>query len=605
VEELLAHNTTSVYETLESPRETNYPFRAKVAVLFAFITLGFVVFLAVFSSIAFGERDRPNGYTKTTSKAGRGRIISADGYALATTQKLYKAVISPKSIDPDKKELFIKLFSIYSGMKESYIRSKLNLNRSNVVLSYAIEPQRAKELKRLAKIFVHMNIFKRMHLKSGGYSIHGLDILESGETRNYQFKELFTPTIGYIHKFEEDGYTKNIGVKGIEKHYEESLKAEQDRLYQGQHDANGYIIFNKESMTKHKLDGMNVHLNIRMSLQKRVEAMLSYMKKELGAKEILLTIMESRSSKIVSLASSNRFNPQMIRRSDYPNLNSNAIEYSFEPGSVLKPIVFALLLEHKKINPYDLVKTYGGKFRLKHKLITDEHEFDWLSAENVIVHSSNIGIAQLAQKLDAVEYSQGLLQFGFSKKSGVDLSFENGGSIPAVNQLRDEIYKATTSYGYGMKANAMQLMKAYNVFNNMGISNTPRIVDYLEDSRGKRYEISGSENRRVLSATTAEKLKRVLIKTVKEGTGIAAKSEGLVVGGKTGTAQIAKDGRYTHTYNTSFYGFANDNLHHYTIGVTVVEPKKYHFASLTAVPVFKKAVEILVDQEFLKPNIVN
>jgi len=311
--------------------------------------------------------------------------------------------------------------------------------------------------------------------------------------------------------------------------------------------------------------------------------------------------MDSRSSKVLALVSSNRFNPQLIRKSDYPNLNSNVIEYSFEAGSVLKPIVFALLLEHKKVNPYDLVPTYGGRYKLKHKIITDEHKYDWLSAENVIVHSSNIGIAQLAQKLDAVEYSQGLLQFGFSKKSDIDLSFENAGSIPAINQLQDEIYKATASYGYGIKSNVMQLMKAYNAFNNMGIMDAPRITNYLENANGKHYDVVRPQSTRAISATTAERVKRILIKTVKEGTGIAAKTEGIIVGGKTGTAQIAKDGRYTRTYNTSFYGFANDNLNRYTIGVTVVEPKTYRFASLTAVPVFKKAVDILVDQEFLTP----
>jgi len=605
VEELLAHNTTPSLLDYQNSKETNYPFKAKVAVLFAFITLGFIVFLAVFSSIAFGNRNLPNTYIKSESKAQRGRIISIDGYTLAATKKLYKAVISPHSIDPQKKDIFIKLFSIYSKIKESTIRSKLKNRSSNVVLSYAINPQIAKELKNLTKILIKMKVFVRQQSKSGHSSIHGLDILESGENRIYPYGHLLTPTIGYIHKFEDDGYTKNIGVKGIEKQYEESLKAEQDRLYQGLRDANGYIIFNKESITRHKIDGMDVHLNIKISLQKRIEAMLSQMKKNLRAKEIMLCIMDSKTSKIASLASSNRFNPQLIRKSDYPSLNSNVIEYSFEPGSVLKPIIFALLLEHKKVNPYDIVKTYGGKYKLKNKIITDEHEYEWLSAENVIVHSSNIGIAQLAQKLDSIEYSQGLQQFGFSKKSDIDLSFENAGSIPAVNQLSDEIYKATTSYGYGIEANVMQIMKAYNVFNNMGIMDTPRITDYLEHYNGKHYEVVKPQSKRVLSATTAERVKRILIKTVKEGTGIAAKSAGLIVGGKTGTAQIAKDGHYTQTYNTSFYGFANDKLNRYTIGVTVVEPKTYRFASLTAVPVFKKAVDILIDQNFLTPIINN
>ena len=150
------------------------------------------------------------------------------------------------------------------------------------------------------------------------------------------------------------------------------------------------------------------------------------------------------------MASSNRYYPNRIRRSDYPSLNSNFIEYSFEPGSVLKPIIFSMLLEHKLVNPYDLVDGHNGKMKIGRKTITDEHKFNWLSAENVIVHSSNIGIAQLAQRLAPIDYYQGLIDFGFSQSSGLSLPYEKRGSIPAINQLKDEIYKATTSYGYGL-----------------------------------------------------------------------------------------------------------------------------------------------------------
>ena len=99
-------------------------------------------------------------------------------------------------------------------------------------------------------------------------------------------------------------------------------------------------------------------------------------------------------------------------------------------------------------------------------------------------------------------------------------------------------------------------------------------------------------------------MKKILIKTVLKGTGKAAIYNGLEIGGKTGTARIAKGGGYSDSYNSSFFGFANDAKHRYTIGVLVRDPKKryYYYASQTAVPVFKQIVETLVEEGYLNPS---
>jgi cell division protein FtsI (penicillin-binding protein 3) len=99
-------------------------------------------------------------------------------------------------------------------------------------------------------------------------------------------------------------------------------------------------------------------------------------------------------------------------------------------------------------------------------------------------------------------------------------------------------------------------------------------------------------------------MKKILIKTVQKGTGKKARTQGLEIGGKTGTAHKVEKGKYIHKYNTAFMGFANDATHNYTIGVIVNEPKKSHFAAQTAVPVFKKAVDIMIEDGYLEPNVV-
>lgn len=574
----------------------------KILVLFLFLIVGFILFLSSQFYTVVHKRHVPSLFTSDETRAERGEILSSDGFHIATTQQLYKAVVNTQNIDPDKKELFVKLFSIYSGISEKEIYKRLSSRKGSVVLSYDINPQDAQYLKTLAYKLRQMKVFSEYVLPNGQHILHGLNILPSGERREYPYKDLLSSVIGYIHKVEENSYTRVRGVKGIEKKFDNALNAQQDGKQFGPRDVNNYMILNKKSFTKADINGLNVQLSIPVTLQKRVERVVSKMKKELDAEEIMAVIMESDSGKIISLASSNRYLPDNIQKSDYPALNANAVEYSFEPGSVLKPIIFSLLLEHKLVNPYDLVNGYNGRMKLGRKVITDEHKFDWLSAENVIVHSSNIGIAQLAQKLPALEYYQGLIDFGFAQRSGLELPYEKQGSVPAINQLKDQIYKATAAYGYGLNVNFMQILKAYNAFNNRGRTVKPYIVENLIDMHGNIEPTAPEGSVQVISPSTAERMKQILIKTVNVGTGTGTITPGLEVGGKTGTAHIAENGKYVRKYNTSFFGFANDEKSRYTIGVTVIQPKSNHFASLTAVPVYKQVVDLMVEFDYLRPK---
>lgn len=576
----------------------------KIVILFLMIAFAFIVFAVVMAGKALGERHIPRLYTSSTTKAIRGSILSADGFHIAETRKLYKATVDTRNIDPGKKELFVQLFSIYSGIDADKIRHKIDHRRGSVVLSYKISPKRAQYLKSLAFELRRLGVFVEFELPSGRTTLQGLNVVESGEARVYPYGDLLTPLIGYPRKFEEDGYTRNRGIKGLEKQFDDDLQARRDGYAYAPRDVNNYKRLTKESIYTPPLNGYNLQLTIPVTLQIRVERIADAMKVFLRTDEIMVVIMDSRTGNILSLASSNRFDPTRIKKSDYHSLNTGALEYSYEPGSVIKPLVFSVLLEHGKVNPYDIVNGHGGRFRLGRKVITDEHKFDWLSAENVIVHSSNIGIAQLAQKLEGDEFAEGLRNFGLTQMTGMQLPYEKKGTIPSVRQLGAEIYKATAAYGYGLRVTLMQLVKAYNVFNNGGKIVTPTVVKQLIDpATGKTIIPEREEGWQVLSPATAERMKKILIKTVLEGTGVRTITPGLEIGGKTGTAQIAEGGRYVTKYNTSFLGFANDTKgHRYTIGVTVIKPKKYHFASLTAVAVYKKVIDMMVREGYLVPD---
>lgn len=604
----------------------------KIVILFSLIFFCLtILIISVFRTIA-EKRHLPSLKGSKSELAVRGDIISADNFKIASSKKLYKASIDTRHLDPEKKELFLNLFSIYSNIDYEELEKKLDDREKRpgyLVLSYNIDSRSAKNLKELAFKLIQLDVFVSRQV-NGNRILRGLTVSESGEKRTFSYEDTLTPVLGYISKFETDeGKTKVNGIKGLEKNYNKELNQSKDGILKGGRDVLSYISFDKNSTIRKRIDGATLNLNIPLKLQKNIEMILDSYKKKLSADEIIVSIMENKTGKILTMASSNRFNPERIKKEDIPSLNVNAIEHPFEPGSIIKPLSISLVLDKGLIKENETFSAYNntgpmnskgypkGSYKIGRYYIKDDHQFDKhrLTLEDIVIFSSNIGTLQIAQKLSGPEFYEGMKRFGFTRKTGIDLPYEKKGRIPNIRQFsagdkdnKDNVFKATVSFGQGMTSTFIQVLKAFSVFNNDGYMITPRIVDYLyyDSNKYKPYE---NKPEKVISKESADIMKKLLIQTVEEGTGRSAKIEGLEIGGKTGTAQIARGGRYLKEYISSFFGFVNDDEgNSFTIGVTVIKPNSkgkywyYYYASSSAVPVFKEIVQNLVKLNYLTPK---
>ena len=388
--------------------------------------------------------------------------------------------------------------------------------------------------------------------------------------RQYPLGKSLTPLLGYV-RYEQGG------KKGLERYAE-----------------------------RHLNKGYTMHLTIDASLQKSVETILDRAKEELKAKEVIAAVMQSSTGKVLTMASSNRFNPMHITYDDVSALNPKFGEYPYEPGSIIKPLILAIALDHHLLTPDTFFKTYDGRMEIgDNRTITDDEKFEALIATDIIVHSSNIGISQIGWLLTGKEFRDGLLNFGLGVPSGSDLSRDLPGRIKPLEKLNNKLHRANTSYGYGIHATLVQLLKAYSAFNNNGITVVPQIINHFTDSGGNRYfSPRNTKTKRVISSETAEQIHDILLEVIKRGTGVYAAIPGLKIGGKTGTARITNSEGYHWGYHSSFYGFANDDAGgKYTIGVLVINAKKKnaYFASQSAVPVFREMVEAMVESGYLVP----
>lgn len=583
---------------------------SKVVFAFAMAAVAMVFFL-IATFVLTSKRNLPNTEKEQYTIALRGNIITKDGFIITSSKEVYRAEIDLRSINGAKFDLFLKLFQIYSNadsMAMQDIKKRLankNPKSYNFVLLQNIDSKRASYLKELAKKLYVQGFFKAFTNSNNKVETRGLSIIEHKEDRTYMSKDALTPVIGYTRVVldEEQGVFKNVGVKGLEKSYDECLKALQDEKIQGLKDIGGNIVLNLDSVQQRKINGCNLYISVILKLQKSIEKSIDQSNLDLQASEIIVGVMESKTGKILALASSRRYDPSNRGR-DLSVLNASAIEYSYEAGSVIKPFIFTTALKLNKLKTSERINTFGGSYKLGRFTIQDDHKAQMMSPEDILVYSSNVGMIQIAKRLSPFEIIAGLKIFHFGEKSGIDLPYEQKGELPEPKKLRD-IEKSVLSYGYGLKTTFIQLLAAYNVFNNEGIYISPKIGEKVFRN-GKFSELGEQKREKILSQNANETMKRLLIAAIEKGTGKKAFTQGLVIGGKTGTARIAQKGGYTgNRYNASFFGFANDKNNAYTIGVLVRNPTKAYsyYAAQSALPIFKDTIDILVREGYLKPDL--
>ncbi|MDR3347426.1 MAG: penicillin-binding protein 2 [Helicobacteraceae bacterium] len=560
----------------------------KILAIFLLVFLFFVIFLAgIVNIIKNPSLDR--GYTRVESaNAFRGALISADAFVLSVSERTYSVAYDGRFAKD--KPLIAKLTALYLGKTEEQVTELLNRG-ARVYLARDLPIERAKNLAHLSKELDRRGAFKSFTL-NGATVRYGLEITPNEtDARSYPYGDLAQPVLGYAQKI------GGVGQMGLERFYERELRGERNGYFRALRDAVGNLIYNEHLVFEPPRHGLSAQLTIDARLQLAMETIVDDAKAHSDAIEALACVMQSDTGRVVALATSNRYDAANITAETLPNTRMNAVQYAFEPGSVMKPFILALLLDNALIGRYDLVRGHNGRFTIGTETITDLIAREWFSAENVVIYSSNIGISQLAIKLAPYRLFDGLNSFGFSRLSGIDLPYEAAGELPQLTRYRSDIYRATTGYGYGLTVNFMQLMKAYNVFNNDGKLVAPRLVDRL---LGDKSPPNTFETQQVISAATAETMLDILRKTVQKGSAKQAQIDGIFTAGKTGTAHIAFQGGYKDDYHNSFFGFANDGDRRYTIGILIIDPKQSHFASQTAAPIFAQTVHLLARQNMLE-----
>lgn len=280
------------------------------------------------------------------------------------------------------------------------------------------------------------------------------------------------------------------------------------------------------------------------------------------------------------------------------NLQNRAVQTAFEPGSTLKVVTAAEALEQKLYDPETTIYCENGTFRFAGQVIHDhEQKYGLLTFSQVLEYSSNIGISKISKKLGRKQLYRSLQNFGFGTRTAVDLPGEASGFLPPVYKWSD-FTTATIGFGQGISVTTIQLACMMSAIANGGELIKPQIIKSIINQDEEELSASKREViRRVVSPETDNRLAAMLENAVRQGSGTAARVEGIRIAGKTGTAQKSIPGVKGYipgAYTSSFIGFWPREAPRYALVVVLEEPKEMYWAGHSAAPIFANIVERMV-----------
>ncbi|MCM8784055.1 MAG: penicillin-binding protein 2 [Candidatus Omnitrophica bacterium] len=379
----------------------------------------------------------------------------------------------------------------------------------------------------------------------------------------------------------------NNGLEGIELYYDKQLKGRK-----------GYILSNKDAKRRRiffldfdylpPVDGYNLILTLDSVIQHMAERELEKAVKATGALGGSVVVVSPYTGEILAMANYPNFNPNNPQEVvDKDRLRNRAIVDMFEPGSSFKIITASAALEEKATNLKEKFFCEKGSYNLKTHILHDHQPHGWLTFEEVIGFSSNIGTVKIAQKMGLDRLYPYIYTFGMGKRTGIGLPGEAEGFIRPLSKLSRTSIGAIP-IGQEVMVTLLQLTMAMCVIANGGFLMKPYIVKEIRDSKGISIVVNYPQKvRNVISSSTAEAMAQVLKGVVEYGTGKMARVEGYISAGKTGTAQKVENGTYSHRkFVSSFVGFVPLEKPKLVIGVVLDEPYPY-YGGVVCAPVFR------------------
>ncbi|NMM61423.1 stage V sporulation protein D [Clostridium sp. P21] len=567
--------------------------RKRMMIIFGFLFITFLLLLGRMTYVMAYESAKLKAIaidqwtSEVKIEAKRGRILDRGGHELAVSANVYR-------IDLD-------MNTLRDTMKEKNLSKEDVANR----LSSALSMDKNKITKVLNKTLpgglpLGSATLKRRVEKTEADNVRSLNlrgILVSADTKRYY------PNNNFLSHVMGHTNSDGNGLTGVELYYNKELSG-MPGMRIAETDKKSKEFTNTISEYTKPIDGEDVVLTIDETIQHFCEKAADQALSDNKAKAVTIMAMNPKNGEILAMVNKPDYNPNSpwIKDKSYDELQklwrNRAVNDAFEPGSIFKVITATAALEEGAVKESDKFSC-SGSITIGKKVIHcwkrgghGEQVFT-----DILKNSCNVGFAQLGKMIGKENLNKYIKKFGFGQKTGIDLPGEAKGIVKKTNSISD-IDLATISFGQANTVSGVQYLTAFNAVANGGTLITPHVMKeishYDEKSSSeivdKKFDISGSNSRKIVDSDKVAQLRGYLEKVVAEGGGKKAFIDGYHIAGKTGTAQKAGAGGYQQgKYIASFAGMAPASDPKITLFVSIDEPDpSNYYAGQISAPVAKQ-----------------
>ena len=408
--------------------------------------------------------------------------------------------------------------------------------------------------------------------------------------REYPMGVVAGQVIGFVGR-------EGTGLEGLERAYDDAVRAHPGRLRYAR-DSGGRALWADWSGFRSPVDGRAVRLTLDATIQGIAERELAETCERFDAEAAQMVVLDPRTGEVLAMANYPPFDPNAFAKMSEDVRRNRCVTDVMEPGSTFKPFIWAAATEQGYADPDEVIDCtdIGVYVTPKGRRLRDAHAHGELSWRDVLVKSSNIGMAIVAQRMGAEPLHRAVSAFGFGQRTGSGFPGEVSGIVRPLSQWNH--YSVTSvSMGQEVAATPLQMAAGFAAFANGGLQVAPTLtLGGVPGGGGAEVLAAEPIYRRAIRAETADLVRQVLRRVVEEGTGRKAKSKMYTVFGKTGTAQVANPegkGYLPGQYVSSFIGGAPYDDPQLVVACMVHKPdrSKGYYGGTVAAPAVRRVIE--------------
>ncbi|MES2591428.1 MAG: penicillin-binding protein [Bacteroidota bacterium] len=520
-------------------------------------------------------------------EAIRGNIYDQNGILLATSLPYYEVGMDVNT-DAITNDIFYDNVDSLAYSFSKMFKDKTQKEYKKVLVRARKDGDRWVTLQRGVS-YTELQIIKKFPLLRKGRNKGGFTYIQTNK-RERPFQNLAARTIG---KYNEAGTGKSYGLESA---YNSYLQGESGHRLMQKIAGGVWKPINDENEIALE-DGADVISTIDINIQDVAESSLKNCLKKNGAAYGCLILMEVKTGEIKAIAN--------LTRKDSSNYVENlnyAVGYATEPGSTFKLASLITAMEDGYVDLDDKIDIEDGTHKYYSSTMKDSHrpEKSEVTVQEVFEQSSNVGVSKIITHYyakDPQKFVDRLCRMNFNSPLMISLP---GEATPHIKNTKDKDWSGTTlpwmSIGYEITVTPLQTLTFYNAVANNGKMMRPLFVKEVR-RRGKTVKTFEPEiiNPSICSQPTIDKARKMMEGVVTNGTAKSLKRLDYTVAGKTGTAQIAKNGTYKGggvTYLASFVGYFPAENPKYSCIVVVSAPTgDVYYGGAVAGPVFKDVAD--------------